>query len=195
MLITIVDCDQETFTEEHEITARDGLELRRSQARTEQEVIAAAEGAEGILVQYAPITAQVMDALPDLRAIGRYGVGVDTVDVEAATARGIAVCNVVDYGTEDVSDHAIALALTCARGTARFDRRIRTGEHDLAPVKPLHRLSTRTVGILGLGRIGRATGAKARALGCRVLGSDPTIEPGTTTEEGIETVDQDTLLA
>lgn len=188
MRIVIVDCDQESFDEEEAVAARAGAELVRCQATTEDEVIAAAEGADGILVQYAPVTARVLDALPGLRAIGRYGVGVDTLDVEAATSRGIAVCNVPDYGTEDVSDHAIALALTLVRGTAELDRRVRAGSYELAGIKPLHRISTLTLAAVGLGRIGRATAMKARALGFRVIGSDPMLEVGSTTEEGIDVV-------
>ena len=108
MRITIVDSDNESFDQEQEVASRLGIELGRAQATDEDQVIEVARGADGILVQYAPLSAAVMDALPGLKAIGRYGVGVDTVDVEAATARGIAVCNVPDYGVQDVSDHAIA---------------------------------------------------------------------------------------
>src|SRR5690606_33117551 len=139
MRITIVDSDNESFAEEEAVAARHGLELTRHHAVTEQETIIAARGADGILVQYAPLTAAVMDALPELKVIGRYGVGVDTVDVPAATARGIAVCNVPDYGVQDVSDHAIALTLSVVRGTAQLDRLVRAGEYGLVPVKPLHR--------------------------------------------------------
>ena len=195
MTITIVDCDHETFEEEHEITGREGIQLTRTQATTEDEVIEAARGAEAILIQYAPITAAVLDALPDLKAIGRYGVGVDTVDIEAATARGVAVCNVADYGVEDVADDAIALALSVVRGTAQLDRLVRSGEYGLVPVKPLHRVSTLRFGVVGLGRIGAATAVKARALGFTVVGSDPQLEVGTRTADGIEVVDFETVLS
>src|SRR5699024_2398132 len=104
MRITIVDSDNESFEQEQEVTSRLGIELTRAQAPAEQQAIEAARDADGSLAQYAPLTASGMDALPGLKAIGRYGVGVDTVDVEAATARGIAVCNVPDYGVQDVSD-------------------------------------------------------------------------------------------
>src|SRR6185369_17894230 len=104
--IVVVDCDHESLRTERALAAQRGIELDLAQCRTEDDVIAAAAGADAILVQYAPITARVLDNLPALKAIGRYGVGVDTVDVAAATAHGVAVCNVPDYGTEDVSDHA-----------------------------------------------------------------------------------------
>ncbi len=195
MRITIVDSDNETFDEEEHVTARLGIELTRAQASDEQQVIAAAQGAEGILVQYAPITAAVLDALPGLRAIGRYGVGVDTVDVEAATVRGIAVCNVPDYGVQDVSDHAIALTMSVVRGTVQLDRLVRAGEYGLLPVKPLHRVSALRFGAVGLGRIGAATAVKARALGFTVVGSDPQLQVGARTADDIEVVDFETVLA
>ena len=195
MKIVIVDSDNESFEQEEEVTSRLGIELTRAQATDEDQVIEAAPGADGVLVQYAPLTAAVMDALPGLKAIGRYGVGVDTVDVEAATARGIAVCNVPDYGVQDVSDHAIALTLSVVRGTAQLDRLVRAGEYGLVPVKPLHRVSTLRFGVVGLGRIGAATAVKARALGFTVVGSDPQLEVGTRTADGIEVVDFDTVLA
>ena len=195
MRITIVDSDNESFDQEQEVASRLGIELGRAQATDEDQVIEAARGADGVLVQYAPLSAAVMDALPGLRAIGRYGVGVDTVDVEAATARGIAVCNVPDYGVQDVSDHAIALTLSVVRGTAQLDRLVRADEYGLVPVKPLHRVSTLRFGVVGLGRIGAATAVKARALGFTVVGSDPQLEVGTRTADGIEVVDFDTVLA
>jgi len=195
MRIAIVDSDNESFEEEHEVAGRLGIELSRFQATDEEQTVEAARGADAILVQYAPITAAVLDALPDLRAIGRYGVGVDTVDVEAATARGIAVCNVPDYGVQDVSDHAIALTMSVVRGTARLDRLVRAGEYGLVPVKPLHRVSTLRFGVVGLGRIGAATAVKARALGFTVIGSDPQLEIGRRTADGIEVVDFETVLA
>jgi D-3-phosphoglycerate dehydrogenase len=194
MKIVITDCDHESLAPEQAAAAPAGADVVWAKCRTEDEVIAAAADADGILVQYAPITAKVLDALPKIKAIGRYGVGVDTVDVTAATSRSVAVCNVPDYGTEDVSDHAIALALTVARGTARFDRRVRAGEYDLAPVKPLHRVNTRTFGVVGLGLIGSATARKAQGLGYTVIGHDPLQAPGTVTEDGIDVVSFDELL-
>jgi D-3-phosphoglycerate dehydrogenase len=120
--ILVTDWDQESLAEEEAVADLRGMELIRADCRTEEEVIRAAGGAAGLLVQYAPITRKVLEALPDLKAVGRYGVGVDNVDVEAATEFGVAVCNVPDYGTEDVSDHAVARRRPGRRavsGTAR----------------------------------------------------------------------------
>lgn len=184
MKITITDCDHATIDAEQKAAADAGIELVLTQSRTEEEVIAHAAGADALVVQYAPITAAVLDALPNVRAIGRYGVGVDTVDVAAATERGVAVCNVPDYGTEAVSDHAIALALATVRGLRVLDRGLRAGRPDLTPATPIRQYSTLRFGVLGFGRIGHATARKAAGIGFDVATSDIRFEPGTVTEEG-----------
>ena len=179
MHIVITDCDHDTLEPERAITTRHGRTLALAKALTEDEVIVAGQGAAGLLVQYAQITAKVLDALPSVRAVGRYGVGFDSVDVEAATARGVAVCTVPDYGTEDVSDHAIALALSLARGVVRLDRGVRLGPAPFASVRPMHRIKGRVFGIVGLGLIGSATARKAIGLGYQVLAHDILLTPGT----------------
>jgi D-3-phosphoglycerate dehydrogenase len=192
--VVIVDSDHQSFDTERAVAAAHGVELEKAQALSEDEVVRASRDADAIIVQYAPITRAVLEQLPSLRVVGRYGVGVDTIDVEAATQLGIAVTHVPDYGTEDVSDHAIALALTAMRATARLDRAMRRGERDLEPVMPLHRFRGRVFGVLGMGAIGRATAAKAAALGFRTIGADPQFSPGTNVE-GVEVTDTDDLVA
>jgi len=194
MKIVITECDHDSFAPEHEVTDPAGAELVLTQSRTAAEVVAGATGADAILVQYAQITAEVMDALPGLRAIGRYGVGVDSVDVDAATARGIAVCNVPDYGTESVSDHAIALALAAARGIPRLDRGLRAGSFDLAAVRPLYQTRGRVFGVIGMGRIGTATARKAAGLGYAVIGYDIAAQPETEQYHGFASVPLAELL-
>jgi D-3-phosphoglycerate dehydrogenase / 2-oxoglutarate reductase len=192
--IVITDCDHDSIAVEEAVAKERGMDLTLAQAATEEEVIAAARDADAIVVQYAPITARVLDALPGLRAVGRYGVGVDTVDVEAATQRKVAVCNVPDYGTEDVSDHAIALALALTRGVVQLDRNIRRGTYDYVPARPLHRACDSVFAVVGLGLIGAATARKARGLGYRVIGSDPMHEIGSVTADGVSVVGFDDLL-
>ena len=184
MKIVITDCDHATIDAEQKAADAAGHELQLTQSATEEEVIANAAGADALVVQYAPITAAVLDALPSVRAVGRYGVGVDTVDVEAATQRGVAVCNVPDYGTEAVSDHAIALALATVRGLRVLDREVRSGAPDLQRATPIQQLSTLRFGVLGFGRIGQATARKAAGLGFDVAVTDIRLETGTSTEEG-----------
>ena len=192
--IVITECDHDSFAAEHDVADPTGAELVLTQSRTTAELVANATGADAILVQYAQITGEVMDALPGLRVIGRYGVGVDSVDIDAATARGIAVCNVPDYGTESVSDHAIAMALACARGIPRLDRGLRAGAFDLAAVRPLFQTRGRVFGVVGLGRIGTATARKAKGLGYEVIGYDIAAPPGATAYNGFALVSLDELL-
>jgi D-3-phosphoglycerate dehydrogenase / 2-oxoglutarate reductase len=192
--IVITDCDHPSIDQEREVASAAGVDLALAQCATEAEVIAAAQGAEGLIVQYAPITRAVMEALPQLKVVSRYGVGVDTVDVDAAAALGVAVCNVPDYGTEDVSDHAIALTVALTRGVARLDRHMRSGGRDLAPAGPLHRNAAQVFGVLGMGEIGAATARKASGLGFSVIGADPRFEPGTTVN-GVRVVSQEELFA
>src|SRR5699024_1398897 len=194
MKIVITDCDHATIDAEQQVADAAGYELVLTQSATEEEVIANAAGADALVVQYAPITAAVLDGLPNVRAIGRYGVGVDTVDVEAATERGVAVCNVPDYGTEAVSDHAIALALATVRGLRVLDREARSGSPDLQQATPIQQLSTLRFGVLGFGRIGQATARKAAGVGFDVAVTDILLEAGTTTEEGWPVLTQDELL-
>jgi D-3-phosphoglycerate dehydrogenase len=169
-----------------------GIGLRREQCGTAAEVIARCGGAQVLVNQYAPITAEVLDALPDVRLVVRYGVGVDTVDVDAPTRRGVWVANVPDYGTGEVADHTIALAVL--RGVTVYDRSVRAGEWEYEVGRPLRRLSTLTFGVVGCGAIGQAVGARAAALGMRVLGAD--VVDGRPPVPGpVVRVDLDTLLA
>ena len=192
--IVITECDHDSFAAEHDLTDPAGAELVLTQSRTAAELVANARGADAILVQYAQITADVMDSLPCLRVVGRYGVGVDSVDVAAATARGIAVCNVPDYGTESVSDHAIGMTLACARGIPRLDRGIRAGSFDLAAVRPLYTTRGRVFGVIGMGLIGTATARKAAGLGYQVIGYDIAADPAAATFHGFASVSLAELL-
>ncbi|MBM9468574.1 C-terminal binding protein [Nakamurella leprariae] len=192
--VVITDCDHGDILIEQQVADQAGVTVQLAQVRTPVQVIEAAAGADAVLVQYAGIDAQVIDALPRLRGVSRYGVGVDTVDVAAATARGVVVCNVPDYGTEDVSDHAIALTMTVERGTAALAAGLRAGRTDLAAVKPLHRVTGRRFGVVGFGAIGRATARKARGLGYEVVAADPTLSIGTTVAD-VPVVTLDELVA
>jgi len=194
MKIVVTECDHDTFDAEDDVVRESGAEFVIAQSKNSDEVIANSVGAVGILVQYASIGAEIMDALPDLRVIGRYGVGVDSIDVEAASARGIAVCNVPDYGTESVSDHAIGLALSVARGIPRLDRGVRAGAFDLVAVRPLYQTAGRVFGVIGVGLIGTATARKAKGLGYEVIGYDIKAAPGEVTFHGAASVSLTELL-
>lgn len=126
----------------------------------------------GILTCWAPVTAAAMRSAPELKIVARLGVGLDNIAVDAATALGVWVTNVPDYCVEEVSDHAVGFALAWTRGLIAFDRSVRAGTWNPASAK-LRRLANMTVGILGFGRIGRATSRKLAGFGCRIVAHDP----------------------
>jgi len=127
---------------------------------------------DAILTCWAPVSAAAIAASCPLRVVARMGVGLDNIDVDAATTSGVLVTNVPDYCVEEVSDHAVALVLAWTRGIAQADRQVRAGRWDPASAR-LRRLSTLTCGVVGFGRIGRSTARKLLALGARVLASTP----------------------
>ena len=192
--VVITDCDHPDVDPERAVCEEADVELRLEQCSSAQDVIEAAADADALIVQYAPIGDDVLDALERCRGVVRYGVGVDTIDVEAATRRGVWVVNVPDYGTEEVSDHAVALLLCLLRGVVALDRSVRDGRWDETAVRPLHRLSTRTVGVVGCGRIGAAFARKARGLGLAVVGYDPSGLPDELRAAGVEEADLEELL-
>jgi D-3-phosphoglycerate dehydrogenase len=175
-VVVITDCDHGDVDPEQAVLDGHDVELRVLACRTPEEVAAQAGGADVLINQYVPITAAVLDALPRCRLVVRYGVGVDNVDLRAATERGVWVANVPDYGRDEVADHTLALALAMLRGVVALDRSVRDGTWDLDPARPLRRLATLTWGVVGCGAIGRAVARRAAGLGMRVLGYDlPTV--------------------
>ena len=189
--VVITDCDHDTTEPERRTLAGHGVELRLADCTTPRDVVEQARGADVLINQYVPITAEVLDGLPGCRLVVRYGVGVDNVDVEAATGRGVWVANVPDYGRDEVADHAFALALALLRGVAFLDRSVRAGGWDYQVARPLRRLATLTYGVVGCGAIGTAVAHRAAGLGVRVLGYDL---PQVRSEPPIERVGLEELL-
>ena len=132
-----------------------------------------------------PLTAAGIARLRNCRAIIRNGVGYDSVDIAAARERGIAVCNVPDYGTEEVADHAIALAMALCRQLFPLDSEAKALGWNIKIGAKLRRLRELTLGIIGLGRIGTATALRAKALGFRVAFHDPYLPGGVDKAVGV----------
>lgn len=181
---------------ETELLAAAGHELRfGGNINTPEEVVAAAAEADGILNCYAPIPAEVIRSLSRCRVIARYGIGLDTIDISEATAKGIVVTNVPDYCIDEVSDHALALILSLVRRVVVLDRSVRAGGWDLAPARPVHRLRGRTLGLVGFGRIARRLAEKTAAIGFRTIAHDPYVPAESMASAGVEAVDLDQVLA
>jgi len=153
--------------------AQIGAEVVEAAGTSEEEIIQAAREADGILVCYAELTRQVIYSLEKCRVIGRYGIGVNNIDLQAATEKGIRVANVPDYCVDEVSDHTLALLLACARRIPQLDRTVKKGHWDFKEQCPMFRLRGKTLGLVGFGKIPRALAGKAQALGLKVAAYDP----------------------
>lgn len=174
-----------------------GGELVLLSAQTEEEIIRACAGARIILTEglFTPITRRVLQALPDCWAVGRYGIGVDNIDVEAATDCGIVVFNVADYCVEEVADHAAALVVASARRVVVLDRHVRAGGWDKPPLEhPLRRISSLTLGLVGFGNIGRHMVPRLGGFGMRILATDPYVDPRLAAEAGVELMSLEQVL-
>jgi D-3-phosphoglycerate dehydrogenase len=144
----------------------------------------------GIMTCWAEVSAGSIASSKPLKIVARLGVGLDNIAVQAATELGIWVTNVPDYCVEEVSDHAVGFALAWTRGLIHFDREVRARRWDPASAK-LRRLANLTCGVVGFGRIGRATARKLAAFGCRLLAHDPALKGEA---EGVPCVDLEALL-
>jgi len=152
-------------------------ELIPLQTKTPQEFLPHVADCDALLNTYAgPITAEVMARMPNCKIIARYGIGVDTIDLAAATAAGIIVTNNPTYCLEEVAEHTLALLLACARKIALYDRLVRAGRWEVPPGKPIFRLAGSTLGLVGFGNIARRVAKRAAAFGMRILFFDPFIE-------------------
>jgi len=169
---------------EERVLGEIGAQIALGDCRNEEEVLDLCREADAVLVTYAPITAKVIKGLTRCRIIARYGIGVDNVDVRTASEHGIVVTNVPDYCVDEVSDHALALLLTCARRIVQLNESVRQGRWDYRPFRPLPRLRGKTVGLLGYGKIARALARKVKALGMLVTAHDPYVPEVAMREDG-----------
>lgn len=171
-----------------------GAEFRSAQCTTETETARTVEGADIVFVNFAPITARVLDAMAPGAVIIRYGVGWDNVDVDAANARGVSVCNVPDYGTTTVADHAVSLSLMLLRKLHQFNSVISSGSW-LKPADqaPILEFGDATIGLLGTGKIGLTVAERLRPFGFTLLAYDPYADAERLAGLGIELVPQEEL--
>ena len=135
-LVVVCGLDHANLAEEQDVLAKAGVRLQTVVARTEAEYLERCGEADGLLIQYGAITRRVLEGLPRVRVLVRYGVGVDGIDLAAATDHGVPVVNVPDYGTDEVANHAVALLLALARKIARLDRQTRSGGLGRVPDRP-----------------------------------------------------------
>ncbi len=180
---------------EREALAMWGADVIAAQCRTPQDVISAGRNVDAIILNFAPITEEVIASLTRCRALGRFGIGVDTIDVSAATKRGIAVINVPSYCEDEVSDHALGLLMAWARRIPHYTEEIRNGVWDWKTWRPVYRLRGQVLGLLGFGKIARVLARKATALGMEVIAHDPYVPDAIFEEKGVPSVSWNKLLS
>ncbi len=193
-LIAVADSPFPNLQPAEKVLAELDAEMVLAQDTTPEGILKVARQADGLMVTYGKITAEVIAGLEKCRVIGRMGLGVDNIDIEAATNRGIAVVYVPDYCVDEVSDHAMALLLDLARKISLSNRLVHGGRWEMPAVTPLWRLRGRTLGLAGFGRIPRAVVHKAQAFGLKVIAYDPYVDEATGAAMNVEIVDFETLL-
>ncbi len=193
-LIVITDSESDSVQIELDESKKIGAELRRHDCRTEDEVIEVAKEADAVLADLAPITRRVIQSLTKCRVIVRYGIGLDNVDINAATEAGIYVVNLPMYCVDEVSTHAAALALACVRKIVGFDRDVKAGIWDFQPHMPITGLPDCRLGVVAFGNIARLFVKKMIPFGPEIVVNDPFVPDETIREFGAIPVDFDELV-
>ena len=146
-----------------EVLSKIGAELLLAEGKTPDAIVQVARDADALLVTYAKVTAEMIGEMSRCRIIARFGIGVDNVDIAAATNAGIVVTRVPDYCVDEVSDHAMALLLALARKITLSNARAHAGRWEMPAVVPIYRLRGSTLGLVGFGRIPQLVAPKAKA--------------------------------
>ena len=194
--IVVFNKMDDPLTREMEVFSRfPDVELVKSNALTEEELIRDAKDAEVILFASAKLTRAVLTKLEKCKLIVRYGIGYDTVDTDAARECGIFVCNSPNYGVIDVAEHAFALMLACCKNLARLNDRVKCGNWSFDDIGIWNRLTGKTIGFLGFGKIARAVCGFTKPFATRTLVYDPYVREDVLAEYGAESVTLDELLA
>jgi D-3-phosphoglycerate dehydrogenase / 2-oxoglutarate reductase len=193
--VVITDFDYGDLDIERSILEGVGARVVGLQAKSEEDLFEEARDCDAIMNQYARVGAKTIAHMERCRVIARYGIGVDIVDVEAATRKGILVTNVRDYCTEEVADHAIGLWLALTRKLFQYNAATHKGVWRWQTGRPIHRIQGRTMGVVGFGRIGQAIARRAKAFGVELITYDPYIAEGVAESKGIQRVGKEEILA
>src|SRR5499427_5678986 len=193
-IIAITDSPFPSLEPAKQKLARLDPEYRMAKSPSADDILAVARDADAILVTYAKLPGELLRQLTRCKAIGRFGLGVDNIDLPAAAELGITVTYVPDYCMHEVSDHAMALLLALARKIPLSNKLVQAGRWDMPAVVPIHRLAGRVLGLVGFGNIPRALAPKAKAFGLRVVTHDPYVPQQALTAAGVESVSFDRLL-
>jgi D-3-phosphoglycerate dehydrogenase len=194
--VLIADYDFGNVDVERAIIEKAGFALIPAQSKSEEEVIENGRDADGVITQYARVGKKAIAAFTRCRVIARYGTGVDIVDVDAATQRGIQVTNAPnEWCSDEVADHAVALWLAAARKICHYDRETRTGIWQWKSGAPIGRLRGRVFGLLSFGSIARSIAAKVKGFGVEIWAHDPFMPEDKIRARGVKPVGLDELVA
>ena len=193
-LIAVTDSPFPSLDPARAALARIDPELRVANSTSADDILAVGRDADAILVTYAKLPGELLRQLRRCKAIGRFGLGVDNIDIAAAAELGITVTYVPDYCMQEVSDHAMALLLALARKVPQSNALVQAGRWDMPAVVPIHRLAGRVLGLVGFGNIPRALAPKAKAFGLRVVAHDPYASQHALAAAGVEGMSFDRLL-
>jgi len=193
--VAVADSPFPSLDPAKEALSRVNAELTMAAEPTSDGILAVARDADAVLVTYAKITGEMIGQLQNCRSIGRFGIGVDNIDIAAATKAGIVVTYVPDYCFDEVSDHAMALLLDLARKVSFSNGLVQAGRWEMPAVTPLYRLRGRTLGLVGFGNIPQVLTPKAQSFGLKVVAYDPYVPKEKAAELNVELMDLDALLA
>ena len=194
MLVAVADSVFPNLDPARAVLGGIGATLELATEPTPDAIVRVAAGADALLVTYAKISADMIARMSRCRIISRFGIGVDNVDVPAATRAGIVVTRVPDYCIDEVSDHAMALLLALVRKIPIANAHVHAGRWEMATVVPIHRLRGSVLGLAGFGRIPQRVAPKAAAFGLRVVAFDPYVPADVFARSGVEPVDFAELL-
>lgn len=200
MKVVVTDYIEEDLDWEAEELAKAGVDFEAWQLKfkPESEVLEKIAEADVVVVNMVPLTESIISKLKNCRLIIRHGIGYDNVDVDACTRHGIQFAYQPDYCKEDVAEHAIALMFACARKVVwsrpALDRSSAAGQWDFSGLFPMYRLDGKTLGIVGVGRIGSRVARKLSSFGLRIIGNDPYLSEERRSELGLEFVDKEELF-
>jgi D-3-phosphoglycerate dehydrogenase len=193
-LVAVTDSVFPNLDPAREVLGRIGADLRLAKEPTPESILEVAHDADAVLTTFAKVTGDTIAALTRCRVIARFGIGVDNVDIPAATKAGIVVTRVPDYCQDEVSDHAMALLLALVRKIPSSNARTQSGKWEMRAVAPIHRLRGTVLGLVAFGQIARLVAVKAQAFGMRVVTHDPYVSEQVIKSAGVEQVGFDELV-
>ena len=195
MKVVITDYYYETLDNEKRIFSQvDDLELEAYHCKDENEVINLVKDADAVIVQFAPMTKKVIDAMEKCKIIVRYAIGVDNIDLNAATEKGIYVANVPDYSIDEVSNHAITLLMALTKKLIPLVNSVKDGKWDYTITKPLYRMRGKTLGLIGFGRIPYMVAEKMSGFGLNIIAYDPYVNKQLADKLNVQLVSLEDLL-